>query len=289
MSLETSVSPRGLDWSHIRLSYVVPIYISKPNADAVLAIFRRYATYPKEILDRVLFVVVDDGSPVAYEMPHFGLNLIYLKIDEDIPWNNPGAHNLGMVFAKSDKVFISDIDYELDPKTFEILLRMPTPQKDLWRFPRFTPSGEQLRLPHSNTFLLSRGHFLKHFGYDEAFCGHYAGDDVFLAKYLKTYGGRVRTLHNGARVVKIEYPRLPGATDDSTHTLVRDKSYNKTIFLQKMASMRQFGRYADGHSREFLNFPFHVERVDRREVPPPEKTDRVWAHVWWARWLFGRA
>jgi hypothetical protein len=286
LACQNTPSPRGNDWGHIRLSYVVPVYINKPNAEDVLAIFKRYASYKKEILDRVLFVVADDGSPVKYDFPKLGLNLIYLKIDEDISWNNPGARNLGVVFAKSDKVFISDIDHELDEKTFEIFLKMPSPQKDLWRIPRFTVKGEKLRLPHANTFLLSRGHFLKHFGYDEAFCGHYAGDDVFLAKYLKTYGGRIRTLHNGARATKVEYPAKDGET--FTHTLVRDKTYNKSIFLAKMASMRKFGRYADGHSREFLNFPFHVERIDRREVPAPEKKDGFWAYTWWARWLWGK-
>ena len=122
---------KGLNWEHIRLSYVVPLYINKPNAAEVLSIFDEYAKYPADILDRVLFVLVDDGSPAEFELPHWLLNMIVLRIKQDIPWNNPGARNLGMVYAKSDKVFLTDIDHQLDVRSFQALMKMGNPGRML--------------------------------------------------------------------------------------------------------------------------------------------------------------
>ncbi len=276
--MEVYQSLRGLDWSHIRLSYVTHFYINKPNSVDVLSIFDEYSKLPREILDRVLFVVVDDGSPQPYELRDWPLNMIVLRVKEDIPWNNPGARNLGVVNAKSDKVFMTDIDHQLDEESFRTLLGWGNPGPTLWRLPRVDGEGQNLR-SHANTFLFSRGHFLKNYGYDESLCGHY-GDDVFFVKYMKLHGTRQGMIYWGARA------RIRNLARDDYHTLNRDVTHNKALWTEKFARIKAYGR-EEGHSRQFLNFDWEVARVTRRDVPPPGKKDPFWALSWWGRWIFG--
>jgi hypothetical protein len=278
--METQTTLRGLDWGHIRLSYVTHFYLNKNNGGEILSLFDDYAQLPADILDRVLFVVVDDGSPAPYELKNWPLNMIILRVQEDIPWNNPGARNLGMVYAKSDKVFVADIDHALDEKSFRTLLKMPRCGRKFWRLPRRDPDGRPVRA-HANTFLLSRGFFLKYFGYDEALCGHYACDDTFLAKYFKQHGMQQWLMVDGAVLHQRRF-----ADKGSTHTLDRDMTHNKALVAQKIREMRTYGPES-GHSREFLNFEWKIIQVTRREVPSPEKKNKLWALGWWGRWIFG--
>jgi len=273
---------RLLDWGHIRLSYVAPVYLNKPNSDDVLSIFDDYARLPADILDRVLFVLVDDGSPQPYRLKDWPLNMIVLRVKEDIPWNNPGARNLGMVYAKSDKVFVTDIDHQLDEASWRKILAMPPCGRRAYRFARFAANGQPLRA-HANTFLLSRGHFLRHGGYDEELCGSYACDDTLLVKYLKYHGTRFSTLRNGARTTIRDIKSTQGG---STHSLVRDMSRNKQLVARKIEEIWTYGAPA-GHSRLFLNFEWEVLRVTRRSVPASQKPDKLWAPSWWLRWLWG--
>lgn len=271
---------KGLAWDHIRLSYVAPLYLNKPNAEEVLSIFDDYATYPAEVLDRVLFVLVDDGSPQPYKLKDWPLNMIVLRVKEDIPWNNPGARNLGMLYAKSDKVFVTDIDHQLDPASFQKILRLPECGRNIWRLPRFASTGEKLRA-HANTFVLSRGHFFRYFGYDEELCGSYACDDTLFVKFMKYHGMRLSTLGNGARTVVRGFENTK-----ATHTLNRDMSRNKAIVARKIDEIWKRGAQA-GHSRQFLNFEWEVARVTRRSVPQAQEKAPLWAPAWWSRWLLG--
>lgn len=271
---------KGLDWSHIRLSYVAPLYLNKPNAAEILSIFDHYASYPADVLDRVLFVLVDDGSPAPYQLKDWPLNMIVLRVGEDIPWNNPGARNLGLLYAKSDKVFVTDIDHQLDVESFRKILRLPQCGRNVWRLPRFAANGQPLR-SHANTFVLSRGAFFRYFGYDEELCGSYACDDTLFVKYLKYHGMRTSTLQNGAKTTV----RAIGDTK-GTHTLDRDKTRNRTIVARKMKEIWAQGPHA-GHSHQFLNFEWKLVRITRRGVPAPEAPQPLWAATWWGRWLTG--
>lgn len=281
MEIQTSQSLKGLDWSHIRLSYVAPVYLNRPDTQEVLSIFDDYAQLPSDVLDRVLFVLVDDGSPAAYNLPAWPLNMIVLRVQEDIPWNNPGARNLGVFYSKSDKVFVTDIDHQLDAQTFRKLLKMPACGRNVHRLPRYSPEGQEVR-PHANTFLLSRGHFLKYFGYDEELCGSYACDDTFFVKYMKYHGSRMSTLKNGVKATTRAMKTFKGFT----HSLSRDMTRNKGIVARKISEIKAHGAQA-GHSHQFLNFEWKVVRVTRREAPAPEVQDKLWALSWWGRWLTG--
>jgi len=105
---------------HLDLSYVTHFYSNQKRPDWVFDLLAKYQSYDASLLDRVHFVIVDDGSPVGYEIPKFNLNITWLKIDADIPWNQAGARNLGMIYARSDKVFLTDIDIEMPEQTTRV-------------------------------------------------------------------------------------------------------------------------------------------------------------------------
>ena len=134
---------------------------------------------------------------------------------------------------------------------------------------------------HANSFLLSRGFFLKNFGYDEELCGNYACDDTFFVKYMK-YHGAQQWMRSPRATLTIRKAMNAG----QAHTLSRDMSHNKAVVESKIRSIKDYGSEA-GHSRQFLNFDWEVLKVSRRDVPPPEKRDSLWALGWWGRWVFG--
>lgn len=272
----------NLDWSHIRLTYATPLYLNQDNADEVFSLFREYANkLPADLLEQILFVVVDDASPTKLEIPSLPINMIVLRVGEDIPWNNPGARNLAVVAAKSDKVFLTDIDHELDEKTFRKFLRMENPGKTLWRLKRFFAGERVRRKPHANSFLLSRGYFLKHYGYDEDFCGSYASDDVHFVKYFKYHGARVVTIMGDYKMIS------RGLTKGGkyTHSLDRDKTRNRKLKVEKLAQMKTYGPEA-GHSRNFLNFTWQVAYTSQRKPQNAPKQQKCWYMRWWLRNLW---
>src|SRR5712671_109790 len=105
---------------HLDLSYVTHFYSNQKRPDWVFDLLAKYQSYDASLLDSVHFVIVDDGSPVGYEIPKFNLNITWLKIDTDIRWNQAGARNLGMIYARSDKVFLTDIDIEMPEQTTRV-------------------------------------------------------------------------------------------------------------------------------------------------------------------------
>jgi hypothetical protein len=96
------------DWSHIELSYVVPFYSDGSDISPLVDLLRHYATYPAELMNATMFILVDDGSPSKVEIPaDIDLNIRVLRVDEDIAWNQPGARNLGATMSVSDQIIMS--------------------------------------------------------------------------------------------------------------------------------------------------------------------------------------
>src|SRR5690606_35034604 len=131
----------------------------------IKSLLEKYAEYPSGILDRIHFVIVDDGSPIPYDIPDVDLNLTWLKITEDIPWNNPGARNLGVTYAKSDKIVLTDIDHEFPIETLQHMLERGECGRFFFKFRRLY-QGAFLKHSHPNIFLMSRGRFMRLWGYD---------------------------------------------------------------------------------------------------------------------------
>lgn len=269
------------DKQHIGLSFVFAFYFNKGSAATLIRRLRTYESYAPELLDQIQFVVVDDGSPVAIDIPDLKLNLTWLRISEDIPWNLGGARNLGVVYAKSDKIIIADLDHEFPEHTLRRALQMRNLGRRIYRFYRYSDRrGEFMKLAHANSFLMSRARFLRFYGYDEEFCGHYGYFGGWLTQFHRYHGSWVLKMPRKYHCIIRD---IAGPEND--HDLQRDKTRNQQLFLRKRREVYYWGAEA-GHSRLFLNFRWEIVREFRRERPP-RKIDRAWKHRYWFRALFG--
>ena len=97
------------NYSHIKLSYVTHFYCDQNDINSVLNLLKTYEKYDPDLLDEL--IIIDDGSPLHYEIPNFNINLRWIKINENIKWNQAGARNLGVLSAKSDKFIITDLNH----------------------------------------------------------------------------------------------------------------------------------------------------------------------------------
>jgi len=264
--------------SHIRLSYITHFYCDHPDKmKSIESLLETFSAYPAEVLERTHFIIVDDGSPVPYEPKDYGLNLTWLRITDDIPWNNPGARNLGVTFAKSENIVISDTDHDLPPETMAYLCQRKNCRKSFYKFKRIDPEGKTLRA-HPNLFFMARSRFMQFFGYDEEFCGDYAHDDMWFVKFQKWNGSIQRHIPDKfpARLRKLD-------TLKHTHSLERNLETNEVLYQRKRKQVDLHGE-TYGHSRTFLDFKWEISHFHQRPAPEP-KPDSLWKKLWWFRAL----
>jgi hypothetical protein len=265
---------------HLRLAYVSHFYCNQENTNSVFELLRRYQNYEPALLDRVHFVIVDDGSPFRYQVPEFDLNLTWLKIDKDIHWNQGGARNLGVVYARAEKLFLCDIDVEVPEHTLGYFLRRRTLGKRMDRPCLHAQSNGAYLGRHPNAFLMSRGSLLKHFGYDEEFSGHYGFEDLRFTKHQKLWGtflGRLRREY-------FVYDRSDVDRGKSYHSLYRDESDNALLNARKHFEVDWYGRHG-GHSRRNLAFTWKV-LADYRRARPAPSVDRLFKPTWYLRQIW---
>lgn len=270
---EHEISGNKRSSSHIRLSYITHFYCNQQNVSSVYALLERYAGYPADVLDHVHFVVVDDGSPITYERPKLNLNLTWLKICDDIPWNQSGARNLGALYAQSDNIIMLDMDHEIPVEAMRQLLKRPSCGKRLYKMYREDPDGGRIYSGHSNLFFMSRGRFFELFGYDEEFSGHYGAEDFRFVKYHKACGTLQTYLPKRIRCRE----RTDIDRSRSYHSLSRDLSYNTPVDSRKKMEIANYGHGA-GHSRMFLGFSWEIFADYRRTHPPIQAVDRSWKY-----------
>lgn len=287
-----SVSHRNkLDKQHIKLTYVTHFYCNQSNVDSVFNLLKQYEKLPYDIKTAVEFVIVDDCSPIEYDIGTFDLNITWLRINEDIRWNQAGARNLGVTYAKSDKIFITDLDHELPEDTFRFLINHRNPGRNFYKIYRESRQDGTLArgkrynvgeryYGHPNTFFMSRARFMRFFGFDEDFAGNYGAEDYRFVKYQKYHGSCQHYLPKKVRCYERNVNR-----DDSYHSLDRDLSNNTVVDLRKKEECELFGDEY-GHSHMFLNFTWEIKyrnNVVPEELPPLKKW---WRPLWWFRYLF---
>lgn len=266
------------DKSHIRLSYITHFYCNQTSIDSVFSLLREYEQYPADLLDAIEFVIVDDGSPLEYDIPPLDLNFRWLKITDDIQWNQGGARNLGVTYAKSDKIIMSDLDHACPPETLRYLVNARPPGRKFYKLRRRHENGEIYK-GHSNLFFMSRARFLRFYGYDEEFCGHYGAEDYRFVKYQKYQGSQQRYLPASVWCYSRKLDRKA-----SYHSLKRDLSANTPVDMRKRDECALFGGEY-GHSRMFLNFNWKILASHNRRPASPPRIRRLWRPSWWWRWL----
>jgi len=174
---------------------------------------------------------------------------------------------------------MTDLDHALPEPTLATMLRRRNPGRTIYKVRRQTPNGDILR-PHPNTFFLSRGRFLRLYGYDEDFCGHYGHDDPMFWRWQRQNGTRFLYLPQHCHALYLGTKDTP-----HDHSLERNLAHNAKLAATKKTAWRQFGP-ARGHSRRFLGFTWQTVLDRPRSTPtPPAKPNRTWLHTWWWRWL----
>jgi hypothetical protein len=268
------------DKQHICLTYIIHYYFDQDSESVLLDLLNEYNNYSKNLLDIIQFVVVDDGSPLIFKVPKYDLNITWLRITDNIPWNQGGARNLGVTYAKSDKVLIADLDHKFPEHTLEKMTKMRNLGNKFYKIWKYDIHSELYGRPHPNTFLISRGRFLRLYGYDEEYSGGYGAEDYRFVKFQKYHGSWQRKLSKKYYCIN----RKDIDRESSYHSLKRDMSRNTPIDQRKRNELLYWGRDS-GHSRIFLNFRWEVVFQHNRISKPTRDSRRLWKHLWLFRTL----
>jgi hypothetical protein len=119
-------------------------------------------------------IIIDDCSPDPLG-PLPGIDVYRIEID--IPWNQPGARNLGFKLAEG-WVVCADIDHLVTRQNIDDILALPPELGTMYLLGRETTDS-------TNVYLIHKDDFEKAGGYDEDFCGHYGYDDILFLESCK--------------------------------------------------------------------------------------------------------
>ncbi|MCJ8330073.1 MAG: glycosyltransferase family 2 protein [Lentisphaeria bacterium] len=263
------------DNAHIELTHILHYYLNQDDGSTIIELLREYSEYPKEILDYLQFIIIDDGSPIHVDFPtDLNINLLVLRITEDIAWNQPGCRNLGLTYSRSDKVLLTDIDHSFPVETMQKLIKHKNPGKTFYKFRRYKNDGTLIKT-HPNTFFMSRARCLKYYGYDEDFSGSYGYDDSMLWRWQRNHGTRFVTM-------PLKYPCTSRKIDldNAYHSLERNADENKDVAEKKREDWKKYGP-ARGHSRRFLCFNWDIvcDLYRESEIPEPP-IQKFWIKNW---------
>jgi hypothetical protein len=247
-----------------RLNLVYPYYM---NGQMFVEQQKRWLTFPAAILDKLRFIIVDDGSPqnpaanfvLDSQDP---LNLDIYRIDIDKPWNQDGAQNLGALFCVNEWIFLSDIDHILPLESIRRILSLTPRRFEYFMFKRLkAQSGwdniselKPSKLP-KNTFLIHWHLYWKVGGRNEDFSGCYSFGWTFRNK-LREFGRQ----------------RLLDAYVVAYHTRVIPDAGTTTIPRTAKAERRKVRRVLKGTKvrkslpKNPLRFPWHKEYSSIRKM-----------------------
>jgi hypothetical protein len=149
-----------------------------------------WKTLPVEIRERVLFIVVDDGSqipakPVIEKCKcSSGINLQLYRIKKDIPWNWEGARNLAHHVAPDGWILSTDVDHAVPEESFMQLFNQEFKKDCFYHVARFNGKDSKRMHPHTDTFIMTKKMFWSVGGYDEDFAGWYGRSTYMFRRAL---------------------------------------------------------------------------------------------------------
>ena len=248
-----------------RLNLVYPYYM---NGEMFIEHQKRWLDFPPDILNKLHFIIVDDGSPHKPAIDFFldnrrHLNIDIYRIDIDKPWNNNGARNLGALFCINEWIFLSDMDHFLPLESVKAILTLQANRFEYFMFKRLDAKESWKNIfelkpykPHMSTFLIHWHSYWEAGGYNEEYCGQYGMSWLFRRRLKRI--GRERKLN--AHVVR--YTRNI-VSDAHTATLTRKcdveikqikKNYKKNKKLWQSSPLNP------------LRFPWHIEYSSRKQI-----------------------
>lgn len=157
-------------------------------------------------------VIVDDGHSDALKSLE---SVDVYRVDTDIPWNQPGARNLG--FQESEGwIICADIDHLVTKEMIDEVLKMRKEEGTVYFLGREDTNSW-------NIFLIHKNDFEKIGGYDEDFSGHYGHDDtLFLWQCQKNL-----------RVVERRDIKAQVYAKESSSKLERDTTHNTELLYER--------------------------------------------------------
>ncbi len=244
----------------LKLSIIVNCYTEINNLHSVTNLVQHYSEMPLSIRRNFELIMVDDHSPAPIESHlAFLLNIRIFRIDDNIEWNQPGARNLGVTHARCDNILMHDLGQCAPEITLAKLIGIKNAGRCIYKFPRLNDKDNTRMIKHPNTFFMSRGRFLRYFGYDEEFAGHYGREDSTFVRLQRRMGAKIKTVSEA-------YPIIHRKMDEdySYATLERCMYFNTQLMEAKLAK----GRLHDEScfSRKFLNFRFHLVQESSLDV-----------------------
>ncbi len=164
-------------------------------------------------------IIVDDGSKTPLDCKWAEV----YRIEQDIPWNQPAANNLGFSKIKDDETVLRmDIDHWIE---LDDLLNLPEIEENtIMKFKRFRhdADGSIKELKPANNIYLTKASTIKRIGgYNEDFCGSYGYDDKELMYKLS---------RNRCHVLVHDSIFIHVSQESSTKGLSRDTNRNKELF-----------------------------------------------------------
>jgi len=176
----------------------------------------KYPEVPKQ--------VIDDGSKKPLEL----YSIPVYRIEEDIPWNIPGARNLGATVCTTPWILFCDTDQSFSYDSMAKLLDTRLERGKFYSFER------RNRPRTCGTLLIHREDYWAVGGYDEDFAGHYGYNDPYLRHLLWKHG--------------VEEVTLPILCDQYSADCVLDRQpNNEALYNYKLQT---------GRSRSILRFPW---------------------------------
>lgn len=182
-------------------------------------------SFSKSIRQKLHVVVVDDGStiePALNVIKEMNLEskiiLKLVRIDIDIPWNQPEANNLGIQYATTDYILRTDIDHYFTEENVVNILNFQFQPSTVYFFKRKSEKdGSMFDLKsHLNSYIIHKNDYLRLKGYNEYFSGNY-GDDIEFIPRLK----------NMYKVSVIPNVHIIADSCGSTKNVKRDATINK--------------------------------------------------------------
>lgn len=162
-----------------KVTIVTPFY---RNTSMLRLQLETWASYPPEVRDRFLFIVIDDCSPEPAESVvregRGDIRIELYRVERDVAWGWPGAKNIGMHHAPDGPALITDIDHVLEPEDAEILLRLKV-KPDAHYIPRRRKASDRSEYKrHPSTYVMQRSLFWQIGGFEEKWLGLYGTDSM---------------------------------------------------------------------------------------------------------------
>jgi len=161
------------------MNIVMPYY---ENPDML----RRHVQNWRKLKPAARIILVDDGSPcnpaeAVLRVPGTDeLDVRLFRIDVDIPWNQPGARNLGMMQVQG-WTLLTDMDRMIEPTEWRYLLQQHLKATEFYAM-RDQTTGHGDAGTHPGTFVILPELYWAAGGFNEDFAGHYGYDDIAFRK-----------------------------------------------------------------------------------------------------------